>query len=464
MTVRYAWICRVAVIVVAVTILPVYAVATGGGATASATPEDEAVRQRQEEVRQQRRDARSAVEETTRELIDLSMRLDIAKAAAASNGAVLAQARATLEAARVEEARLAAELAAARASERLATANTTKAIAEHKSALVDVGRSARRAYMGQEKFTTLDVMLGSGSVEEYVERSAMLDRVGLFQRDIVARAQLKSALTRSAQARQAAAREVVRRASAAATDNRARAAQAERDQARLTTEAERLAQEEQALVVETASRRDGEMARLQVLDLEAAALEAEMARLAQAARDRAAREQATRDESARRHAAMDHAAGDKAGGSDSATLPDSAAHPPSATEADAGLLRPVSGRVTSSFGWRIHPIYGTRRMHRGTDFGNACGTPVRAAAGGSVVSAAAAGGSGNQIVLDHGLTGGDTIGTVYKHLQGYAVKSGQTVSRGQVIGFVGTTGASTGCHLHFEVYDDGIAVDPMTRL
>jgi len=120
------------------------------------------------------------------------------------------------------------------------------------------------------------------------------------------------------------------------------------------------------------------------------------------------------------------------------------------------LGRPVPGRVSSPFGYRIHPIFGTRRMHTGWDLSAASGTAIAAAGDGVVVSAGVRGGYGNAVVIDHG--GG--LATLYAHQSSMAVTAGQQVSRGQVIGYVGCTGYCTGPHLHFEVRVGGAPVDP----
>ncbi|WP_336923245.1 peptidoglycan DD-metalloendopeptidase family protein [Aquipuribacter sp. SD81] len=124
-----------------------------------------------------------------------------------------------------------------------------------------------------------------------------------------------------------------------------------------------------------------------------------------------------------------------------------------------GMAMPASGPITSPFGWRTHPVYGDRRFHKGIDVGASCGTPVVAARSGSVTSASWHGSYGNIIVVEHG----DGLSTAYAHLQGFATGGG-SVERGQVIGYVGTTGLSTGCHLHFEVRQGGEPVNPMGYL
>jgi murein DD-endopeptidase MepM/ murein hydrolase activator NlpD len=125
------------------------------------------------------------------------------------------------------------------------------------------------------------------------------------------------------------------------------------------------------------------------------------------------------------------------------------------------LMRPVRGAVTSPFGYRIHPIYGYWGLHDGTDFGVTCGEGLWAAASGTVVSEYYSSVYGNRLYLNVGQVNGKNITVVYNHLSGYRAHSGQRVSRGEVVGYVGNTGWSTGCHLHFTVLVNGTPVDPM---
>ena len=125
-------------------------------------------------------------------------------------------------------------------------------------------------------------------------------------------------------------------------------------------------------------------------------------------------------------------------------------------EQRSGLVAPVPGRISSRYGMRRHPVLGYRRMHRGLDFRASYGTPIVAVTDGRVASAGRAGGCGNAVKLSHG--GG--LQTRYCHMSRVAVRSGQSVRRGQVIGYVGSTGLSTGPHLHYEMYRNGRSVDP----
>ncbi|WP_110181934.1 M23 family metallopeptidase [Nocardioides solisilvae] len=124
------------------------------------------------------------------------------------------------------------------------------------------------------------------------------------------------------------------------------------------------------------------------------------------------------------------------------------------------LDAPVGGVLSSPFGFRTHPIYGYWGLHDGQDWAADCGTPLYAGANGRVVSSYTSAVYGRRLVLDHGVVAGRGLATVYNHASSYTVGPGASVQRGQVIGYVGDTGWSTGCHLHFTVMANGRAVDP----
>jgi murein DD-endopeptidase MepM/ murein hydrolase activator NlpD len=132
---------------------------------------------------------------------------------------------------------------------------------------------------------------------------------------------------------------------------------------------------------------------------------------------------------------------------------------PYSTPWRGSFMRPVSGGVTSGFGYRMHPILGVRRMHTGVDISASAGTPIRAADGGTVIWSGSRGGYGLCVIIDHG--GG--MATVYGHCSRLAVGAGNNVRKGDVIGYVGSTGLSTGPHLHFEVRHNGSPINPLTH-
>ena len=131
----------------------------------------------------------------------------------------------------------------------------------------------------------------------------------------------------------------------------------------------------------------------------------------------------------------------------------------------AGMILPLEqAPITSLYGMRVHPVTGIYKLHDGLDFGAGCGVPIRAVADGLVIQRYFNAGYGNRLFIDHGALGGKRTTTSYNHLSRYTVQAGQQVKQGQVIGYVGTTGYSTGCHLHLMVWRNGQLVNPSSVL
>ncbi|CAN5740678.1 peptidoglycan DD-metalloendopeptidase family protein [soil metagenome] len=218
--------------------------------------------------------------------------------------------------------------------------------------------------------------------------------------------------------------------------------EAEEERQQQILDEQRLAQ--QTLLAELAEQRQAqelELARV-------SALEAEAAEIAQAA------ESTVNGLTAQIARFEEHKDGLEA---DAAALEaELAAREQSAPQSSGPMIKPVPGGVSSPFGYRIHPIFGIKRLHTGWDLNAGSGEPIVAAADGVVVSASVRGGYGNAVVIDHG--GG--VATLYAHQSSMAVVAGQSVSQGQVIGYVGCTGYCTGAHLHWEVRLNGVPVDP----
>ena len=128
------------------------------------------------------------------------------------------------------------------------------------------------------------------------------------------------------------------------------------------------------------------------------------------------------------------------------------------------FMRPISGPVTSSFGYRIHPIFKSRIFHSGIDIGGPNNGPVKAANNGKVIYAGWYGGYGKVVILDHGNYNGSPTTTLYTHLNTISVSVGQYVVKGQVLGKEGTTGYATGPHVHFEVRVNGQPRNPLNYI
>lgn len=129
----------------------------------------------------------------------------------------------------------------------------------------------------------------------------------------------------------------------------------------------------------------------------------------------------------------------------------------------SGFISPLpkgSTWVSCAYGWRNHPLWGDRRFHHGVDLAASQGTPIYAIAAGTVTIASYGNANGNYVSLSHG--GG--YGSIYCHMTHYTVSAGQSVSQGQIIGYVGSTGWSTGPHLHFEIHKNGSSTNPMSYI
>ena len=127
---------------------------------------------------------------------------------------------------------------------------------------------------------------------------------------------------------------------------------------------------------------------------------------------------------------------------------------------NSGMIAPCQGTITSDWGDRVHPIYGTVKHHAGLDIGVDYGTPIVASSNGVVTLASWYGGYGKAVMIDHG---GD-IKTLYGHNSKILVKEGEIVKQGQVIALAGSTGNSTGPHCHFEVILNGQDVNPLSYI
>jgi murein DD-endopeptidase MepM/ murein hydrolase activator NlpD len=393
--------------------------------------------ERQRDVQRAAQDLRHELEGTSAELAAAFERLRQAEDRLPSARAELDGATAAVAEATRREAELREALAQARAQEEAAVRHLAETAARIGDTRVEVGRIAAESYRQGGMPSGLDLALGAGDPGELASRMAVLASAAAARDAALERLRANEVVGEVHRARLEETRRQVADLAEQAQATLVEAREAQARAVRAQAEVEALVATAAAATQEIERRRAAEEQRLAALEAEAEQLRREIERRAREAAAAAAREAARRAERA---------------------LP-----PPPPAAGSGLLLRPVDGRVSSNYGWRIHPIYKTRRMHTGTDFANGCGTPVRAGAAGVVVRARSAGGYGNQVVLDHGILGGDAVSTSYSHLSRYAV-SGGPVARGEVIGYVGTTGASTGCHLHFEVFVDGRRVDPRSRL
>ena len=129
-------------------------------------------------------------------------------------------------------------------------------------------------------------------------------------------------------------------------------------------------------------------------------------------------------------------------------------------QVSSGFMKPISGRITSPFGWRTHPIFNTRSFHSGVDIGGPNYGEIHASNSGKVIYTGWYGGYGKVVIVEHGMYGGKPLSTLYAHMSTIKVTNGQKVTKGQVLGNEGTTGYSTGPHCHFEVRVNGQPSNP----
>ena len=390
--------------------------------------------------------------------------LEVSAAEARAAADALAGVEADLSAARAAVAAAEAVLAASAerdraAAEELAHAEEelARAVAEEEAAVRRVaqqeelvGERANAAYRSGGQMQRWQVVLDSDDAEQ------MLSRLDYLSSVAGADNRLLDDLTaaRVALARVAAERAAARQRVAELREQARQALELDRQTVRDKQAAEGrvnalvVAQREAHAAAERQRAQD--QAVILQLEAESRALETQLAELARQAKERAARE-----------------AEAAAAQAEQASRGRSAPAPPVTVQSQAGsgMTRPiVNMRPTSNFGMRNHPIYGRPRMHNGVDFGAPTGTTVVAALAGQVVTAGFSGSAGNMVALDHGIVGGRHLTTVYMHLSRIDVRGGVSVGRGQRIGAVGSTGASTGPHLHFEVRLDGSPVNPLGYL
>jgi murein DD-endopeptidase MepM/ murein hydrolase activator NlpD len=373
-------------------------------------------------------------------LDDLSASLKNAYLALQRTQAAIPVAQAALDKATAAQQRadqyndqMAVELQVAQANEARAVDDLAKTRTAVTDSRTRVARFASQLYQDQG-MGQLSVALSATSPEDFANRIAMTDTVMDVQHQELGRLATSQAAATAQEAHLTALRVQTQAAKDAAEKALAKAQAAQAAAAKAKTDLDALAVRQKAQSAALETQKAAEKKKL-------AAAEKEQARLQKVL---VARAKAAKAAAARRAAALRKA------------------HkkvPTGPMTSHGFLSRPSGGWISSEFGMRYHPILHYWRLHAGRDFAADCGTPIRAAASGTIISAGWAGGYGRRTEIDHGIIRGVDLVTAYNHMSRFAVTGGH-VSRGQVIGYVGTTGESTGCHLHFETYEDGIPKDP----
>jgi murein DD-endopeptidase MepM/ murein hydrolase activator NlpD len=445
-----------------------------------------AVEQQLDQAQGELRQSTKALDDATRSFSDAQARLPAAEQA-------LAEAEQALTVAQEQLARARGELAAAKAQDAAAAAKLAAAeqrVRDQEARIVEItarieGKRAAMSELAVEAYQqgALGRMLDLAAVFEAEDVNDFTARVTYAQSVLNAedtvltgmeddrvdlaneRVKLEELREEARRLREEAARHLqrTRELEAAATAARA-AAEANAEQARAAKAAvDELVTQRSGAVAAAEHAKADDAKQYAALTAERDTIDAEIAELA-----RKAREERARKAAAARAASASSAgsSGTGSSGASSSGRGSSSGGSSSGGSSDSGgLSYPVSNPyVTSPYGMRIHPVTGVYKLHDGTDFRAHCGTPIRAAAPGRVLWARYRGGYGNQVAVDHGVIGGDALMTSYSHLSRFSASRGEGVSRGEVIGYSGSTGYSTACHLHFMVYDDGVRANPMSYL
>lgn len=333
-----------------------------------------------------------------------------------------------VDAAVLQQSIVAGKLEAASAQDAALTAQIDAddiKINELRSVLAEI---ARAEYQGSRKDASLSIFFGAQTSTEFVDDYAYRETTSRVQSNTLAQMEELAAVNRNRKARQEAVRAYIEELKVKA-DALVVETQTARDiAAAKKAEVEKLLKDAEDLKAYLESQRETYLAQQRQAEADAAALKAELDVLWK----KKLAEEATNG---------------------TGSLVKGFLSPPTAVP-----------YITSPYGMRLHPIYRVWKLHAGTDFRAYCGTAILATADGKVEWAKYVAGLGNQVMLYNGVVSGKVLNTSYNHLASFAVGAGQTVKRGQVVGYQGTTGTSTACHQHFEVYVNGSTVDPMTLI
>jgi murein DD-endopeptidase MepM/ murein hydrolase activator NlpD len=402
-------------------------------------------------VKQQLAKTRSDLNESTKALSAAAIAVDRAQNKLDAASARLAWTRQELAAAKAKDAAMAAKLQVARADLAAAVAAVAAGQARLDAEQAEAGQLIRDQYQQQTNLLPVAVLIDPHSTQDLETRlqwsttlfdtaQAQIDRLTLLQRELNAARIRQTEL----EAKVAAARQE------AAANLKIKKALQSRAAAEQATVAQ-LVSQRKAVEDAAASEVAQDKARYSELIKERAAVERRIAaRIAKAAAER-------------KRAAAERRRGERK--ADAVRRSDSnnqGPHRSAASSAGHGFIFPVPARITSPFGMRFHPVLHYWKLHDGTDFGAGCGTPIRAAYSGRVAERYYNVGYGKRLMIDHGYVNGRYVTTGYNHASRYIVGVGQRVGKGQIIGYVGSTGFSTGCHLHLMVWINGRLRNPMT--
>ncbi|MEU4384891.1 peptidoglycan DD-metalloendopeptidase family protein [Promicromonospora sp. NPDC023805] len=422
-----------------------------------------AAERKQQAKEDERENLEAELEHTDTQLADAVLELNQVEGRLPVAEAELAVAEAELERAEREAAILAQRLADAQLEEATVTQLLQDGSGKVDGARDDIAQMAREEFRGAGNASTIGLVTGAQSTKEFIDGYSVSSSAARIRARTLAELQSAEATARNLQARLSAIREVVTELKRLADENVRSKEQARQSAAARKAEIVELIAEQERLKSRIERRKHVAVQNMQDTEQELSSIESDLKGIISEQRERderLAREQAERE------AEGNNTGGGSGGGGSSGGGSGGGGSSGGGTGTVSFLSYPTASPVvTSSYGMRFHPVLQYYRLHAGTDLRAYCGTPILAPADGTVLYARYLDGLGNQVLINHGYSsGGSSVMTSSNHLTSFAVSPGQQVSRGQVIGYSGTTGTSTACHLHFEVYINGSTVDPMSWL
>ncbi|WP_062076676.1 M23 family metallopeptidase [Demequina globuliformis] len=396
----------------------------------------------------------SAIDDTDADIVATTERLEELNAQLPGLEEALAQAQAAVDAAVVEQGIVADKLEAAEAQDRA----ITKQIADDEERTEEleslVAAIARERYKGASLNASLSIVLGSADAQQFVDEYTAQQSASRVQASTLSELEEIAAVNRNRGARQEAVRDYIAELKAQADALVIELEGLRQDAEDAKAEVDALVAEQEKVKRELEQQRSTLVAQQEENDRLQQQIRNEVAALYRQQQDakeaKLVAEEGLSEAEAEAQRKADEEAAQSNGGAE--------------TQSNFFAYPTKNVHITSSYGMRYHPVLGYWRLHAGTDFRAYCGTPIYASAPGTVAWARYTGGFGNQVMVDHGTVGGDSVMTSYNHFSRFAVGSGQRVNRGDLLGYSGTTGTSTACHLHFEMYVNGATVNPMSVL
>lgn len=431
------------------------------GVSATSTARADELDDQKKAVQSQMAQNEADLHEANAEALKAAQALEQSQAALAQAQAKLAQARSALQQSQALDRQRAAELEAAKAALKKAQDEAAAAQREVVAWQKESGSRVRETMQQNNPLAGYGVLFSDTTIDDLNQRvqwsTTVLDSTSA-QMDRLAALKLKAdaAQTLATQAEAAVAKLRAEAAAGLQASQRLESAASEAEQQVSAAHAAN-----QTAKANADAQVSAEQQRQVSLQAESVAVDRRIA--ARIAAQKAAAAKAERDRIAREKAEAARLA--KLAKSSGQSQPSRSTSRPAPTTTTVGRwIYPSGASITSQYGMRLHPVLGYWKLHDGTDFGASCGSPIRAARAGVVAEKYYNAGYGNRLMIDHGYVDGRYVTTGYNHAINYVVSVGQRVQQGQIIGYVGSTGYSTGCHLHLMVWVNGSVTNPMTSI